>query len=105
MLQTSQYQIQLADAVECFSAKDESISVVECRYAVFPQECLRPSVDDACARHKADKLTALQVRYERRADLFWAKCLSREYPDQENMANAKGSFHGRRANNYLINID
>ena len=70
-----------------------------------PAEMPEATVDDACARHKADKLTALQVRYEREADLFWAKCLSREYPEQENMANAKGSFHGRRANNYLINID
>ena len=50
-------------------------------------------------------LHEIKIRFEREADLFWAKCLSREYPEQENMANAKGSFHGRRANNYLINID
>jgi len=33
------------------------------------------TVDDACARHKADKLTALQVRYEREADVI---CISKK---------------------------
>ncbi len=32
-------------------------------------------MDDACARHKADKLTALQVRYEREADVI---CISKK---------------------------